>query len=397
DGEIGVRGSPRARAGRSPGDTARWAGPCAPFDEEMARDRLDADGAPGGAHGRVALSSRSAPHRLPPEPQAAGRRRPPPRHRSARPRSPRSRPARGAPGAVHRRLHGRPHRGRRRVARPRRGIRRALALGRAHAPRRRPALFPLHPAGDDDQRDRRARPAQHHPEPFGGGMGRVCSRRAQRGALGQAARLRPGGGGARHEPPANPVSPRAAQRGAVHHRGREPPVLVVHRRRGGDKLSRIRRPAAHALAIIRNRLFGGDVSPERTATLALYHDTSEVLTGDLPSPVKEFNPQIERAYRAIEAASTEKLFALIPDPLKPGYEAFFRPDARDRAHRELVKAADKLCAYLKCLEETGAGNPEFAQAEKALRASVESLDLPEVRYFIETFVPSFRLTLDELN
>ncbi|HYS16555.1 MAG TPA: YfbR-like 5'-deoxynucleotidase, partial [Candidatus Binatia bacterium] len=75
----------------------------------------------------------------------------------------------------------------------------------------------------------------------------------------------------------------------------------------------------------------------------------------------------------------------------------FRPDPRDRAHRDLVKAADKLCAYLKCLEEIGAGNPEFAQAEKSLRANVEGLDLPEVRYFIETFVPSFRLTLDELN
>jgi 5'-deoxynucleotidase len=154
---------------------------------------------------------------------------------------------------------------------------------------------------------------------------------------------------------------------------------------------------AHALAIIRNRLFGGDVSPERTATLALYHDTSEVLTGDLPAPVKEFNPEIQRAYHAIEAASKEKLLALIPEALRPGYEPFFRPDARDRVHRDLVKAADKLCAYLKCLEETGAGNPEFAQAEKALRASVENLDLPEVRYFLETFVPSFHLTLDELN
>jgi len=154
---------------------------------------------------------------------------------------------------------------------------------------------------------------------------------------------------------------------------------------------------AHALAIIRNRLFDGDVSPERTATLALYHDTSEVLTGDLPAPVKEFNPEIHRAYHAIEAASKEKLLALIPEPLRPGYEPFFRPDERDRAHRDLVKAADKLCAYLKCLEETGAGNPEFAQAEKALRASVENLDLPEVRYFLETFVPSFHLTLDELN
>ena len=154
---------------------------------------------------------------------------------------------------------------------------------------------------------------------------------------------------------------------------------------------------AHALAIIKNRVFGGEVSPERAATLALYHDTSEVLTGDLPSPVKEFNPEIKRAYHALEAASKEKLFAVIPDPLKPDYEAFFRPHDRDRAHRELVKAADKLCAYLKCLEEMGAGNPEFAQAEKALRASVERIDLAEVRYFMETFVPSFRLTLDELN
>jgi 5'-deoxynucleotidase len=154
---------------------------------------------------------------------------------------------------------------------------------------------------------------------------------------------------------------------------------------------------AHALAIIRNRLFGGEVSPERTATLALYHDTSEVLTGDLPAPVKEFNPEIQRAYHAIEAASKEKLLALIPDALQAAYEPFFRPDAGDRAHRELVRAADKLCAYLKCLEEISAGNAEFAQAEKALRATVESLDLPEVRYFMETFVPSFRLTLDELN
>src|SRR5438128_11953087 len=82
---------------------------------------------------------------------------------------------------------------------------------------------------------------------------------------------------------------------------------------------------AHALAMIRNRLFGGDVSPERTATLALYHDTSEVLTGDLPSPVKGFNREIQRAYRAIEASSRRKLFALIPDQLKPGYAAFFGP------------------------------------------------------------------------
>jgi len=154
---------------------------------------------------------------------------------------------------------------------------------------------------------------------------------------------------------------------------------------------------AHALAIIRNRLFGGEVSPERTATLALYHDTSEVLTGDMPAPVKEFNPEIHRAYHAIEAASKEKLLGLIPEPLRPGYEPFFRPDERDRAHRDLVKAADKLCAYLKCVEEVAAGNREFSRAEQALRATVEALPQPEVRYFLETFAPSLKLTLDELG
>jgi len=153
---------------------------------------------------------------------------------------------------------------------------------------------------------------------------------------------------------------------------------------------------AHALAIVRNRVFGGCVSPERAAVLALYHDVSEVLTGDLPSPVKEFNPEIKRAYHAIEAASKAKLLAMIPDALRPDYEPCLLPGDRDREHRALVTAADKLCAYLKCLEEMSAGNPEFAQAERALRRSVEDLDLPEVRYFLETFVPSFRLTLDEL-
>jgi 5'-deoxynucleotidase len=154
---------------------------------------------------------------------------------------------------------------------------------------------------------------------------------------------------------------------------------------------------AHALAIIKNRLFAGEVDPERTAALALYHDTSEVLTGDLPAPVKEFNPDIKRAYHAIEAASREKLLGMIPSALRPDYEPFFSPRESDRAHRELVRAADKLCAYIKCLEEVGAGNAEFAQAEKALRMGVERLDLPEVRYFLETFLPSFRLTLDELH
>lgn len=154
---------------------------------------------------------------------------------------------------------------------------------------------------------------------------------------------------------------------------------------------------AHALAMIRNQIFGGEVNPDRTASLALYHDASEVLTGDLPTPVKYFNPEIKTAYGALEAAATEKLLSMLPAALQGAYEPYFRPSDTDREHSELVKAADKLCAYLKCVEEMGAGNREFAQAEQALRASVDQLDLPEVAYFMTTFMPSFRLTLDELH
>jgi 5'-deoxynucleotidase len=154
---------------------------------------------------------------------------------------------------------------------------------------------------------------------------------------------------------------------------------------------------AHALAIIRNRVFGGSVNPERTAVLALYHDAGEVLTGDLPAPVKYFNPDIKTAYKAIEAAASRKLFQMIPEVLQADYRGLFAADDADREHRELVTAADKLCAYIKCLEEIGAGNPEFAKAEKALKAILDALALPEVRYFLDTFVPSFRLTLDELE
>jgi 5'-deoxynucleotidase len=154
---------------------------------------------------------------------------------------------------------------------------------------------------------------------------------------------------------------------------------------------------AHALALVKNRLYGGGVDPGRVAALALYHDAGEVLTGDLPTPVKTFNPEIKAAYRPIEAAAREKLLSMLPEALRPDYAPFFQPAEGDRLHWELVRAADKLCAYMKCLEELGAGNPEFAQAEKALRASVEAIELPEVRYFLETFVPSLKLTLDELR
>lgn len=154
---------------------------------------------------------------------------------------------------------------------------------------------------------------------------------------------------------------------------------------------------AHALAIIRNRLFGGNVDPDRVAALALYHDASEVFTGDLPTPIKYFNPDIKTTYHAIEETANERLLSMIPTELQPDYRPFFHYEESDASHLVLVKAADKLSAYLKCLEEVSVGNKEFTHAEKTLRATVESSNLPEVRYFLNTFVPSFKLTLDELN
>jgi 5'-deoxynucleotidase len=154
---------------------------------------------------------------------------------------------------------------------------------------------------------------------------------------------------------------------------------------------------AHALAVIRNRLYGGAVNPERVATLALYHDAGEVLIGDLPAPVKHFNPDIKRAYGDIETSARRRLLSMVPDALRDEYRSLLLPDENDLAHRALVQAADKLCAYAKCLEEIAAGNPEFAKAEKALRETVEAIGLPEVRYFMDVFMPSYRLTLDELN
>ncbi len=153
----------------------------------------------------------------------------------------------------------------------------------------------------------------------------------------------------------------------------------------------------HMLAVTRNRLFSGRVNPERAATLALYHDIGEVLIGDLPTPVKYFNPEIKGAYHTIEQTAVHKLFSMLPEELKGDYQPFFGSADTDHDHHRLVKAADKLCAYLKCLEEVSAGNQEFSQAEQTLREAVERIDLPEVRYFLETFVPSLRLTLDELG
>ena len=154
---------------------------------------------------------------------------------------------------------------------------------------------------------------------------------------------------------------------------------------------------AHALAIIRNRLFKGDLDPERVMALAVFHEVSEVITGDFPSPLKYFNPEISRAYSEIEQVARRKLWQMIPAQLQEDYRSvLFRREA-DAAGWDVVKAADKISAYTKCLEELKAGNQEFAKAKDSIEREIAGLELAEVDYFMGEFVDSFALTLDELN
>jgi 5'-deoxynucleotidase len=154
---------------------------------------------------------------------------------------------------------------------------------------------------------------------------------------------------------------------------------------------------AHGLAVIRNQLFNGKVNPERVSVLAVYHEASEVITGDLATPIKYFNPEIKQAFHEIEAHANQRLLAMIPDELKNSYRSLFFSADDDREHWQLVKAADKICAYLKCLEELKAGNQEFSKASLKIKKELADYPMSEVQYFMEKFVPSFSLTLDELN
>lgn len=154
---------------------------------------------------------------------------------------------------------------------------------------------------------------------------------------------------------------------------------------------------SHALAIIKNRYFDGNVNPERVAVLAMYHDSSEVITGDLPTPIKYFSPRIKEAYKEIEEIANQRLLELVPTEMQDEFRSIFFPEPADDPHWLLVKGADKISAYLKCLEERKAGNQEFARAEQQLRAAIKKMDLPEMNWFIQRFVPSMKLTLDELE
>lgn len=153
---------------------------------------------------------------------------------------------------------------------------------------------------------------------------------------------------------------------------------------------------SHALAVIGRERFGSRVDPGKAAVAGLYHDASEILTGDLPTPVKYDNPAIKEAYKAVERVAADKLLSLLPEEMQGEFTPYVREEL-DPELLAIVKAADKLSAHIKCLEEVKAGNSEFRLAKEQTRAALEKMDLPALKYFMEHFLPAFELTLDELQ
>ncbi len=152
---------------------------------------------------------------------------------------------------------------------------------------------------------------------------------------------------------------------------------------------------AHALAVLAKERYNREVDPEHVVTLAVYHDSAEVLTGDLPTPVKYHSDHLREAYASVEEAATDRLVRMLPETLRPAMQ----PSLTERGtlSMRLVKAADRISAYVHCLEEQRAGNREFDAAAERILASIQAIDLPEVQDFMKVCVPAFSLTLDELN
>lgn len=152
---------------------------------------------------------------------------------------------------------------------------------------------------------------------------------------------------------------------------------------------------AHALGVIRRDVFHKPCNPDACAAAALFHDASEIFTGDLPTPIKYHTPAIRDAYRQVEAEATEKLLGMLPEELRPAYAPILREE--DGQVRRIVKAADKLSAYIKCLEELEAGNNEFGDAAGETLEALREMEMEEVSWFLERFAEAFGLTLDGLQ
>ena len=154
---------------------------------------------------------------------------------------------------------------------------------------------------------------------------------------------------------------------------------------------------AHVLATLNNVRLGGSLDADRAALIGLYHDSAEIITGDMPTPIKYYNPQIKEAFHAVEDVAGRRLIALLPEDLQEIYRPIFFKEEEDAYLWKLVKAADKLSALIKCIEEEKTGNREFILAGQAAREKLEEMPLPELKIFLEEFLPAYSLTLDEMG
>lgn len=154
---------------------------------------------------------------------------------------------------------------------------------------------------------------------------------------------------------------------------------------------------SYALAVIGNERLGKNYNCERASLLGLYHDAPEIITGDLPTPVKYYSKETKEAYKAVERNAEKQLLSMLPDDLLPFYEPLFKKKNEDKELWKLVKAADKISGYLKCVAERKAGNSEFCEAEKTLLKSMKMLECEELKIFTEEFLPSFEKTLDQMK
>lgn len=152
---------------------------------------------------------------------------------------------------------------------------------------------------------------------------------------------------------------------------------------------------AHALVVIDNKRFGGKLNPEHAAVLAMYHDVTEIMTGDMPTPVKYFNADLKKAYKVAEKSAGEKLISYLPDDMQEEIGCYINPCEKDADYAPFIKAADRLSAIAKCIEERNTGNREFLSAEKAQIDALKAMNLAAANVFLEEFMPAYTLTLDE--
>lgn len=152
---------------------------------------------------------------------------------------------------------------------------------------------------------------------------------------------------------------------------------------------------AHALCVIHNKRFGGNIDADKIAVAAMFHDVSEIITGDMPTPVKYYNPEIVEAYKKVESIAVEKLLSMLPEDLRNEYSPVLNFERENKELYKYIKAADKISALIKCTEEQMSGSREFDKAKKTLESDIKNMNLPEAEVFLEEFMPSFSLTLDE--